>query len=74
MDSAFNFLETYSVKEETTEHNMAMEGDNMKSYSRYLNTQQENNQEGIPRWVDKVQKDHHHALIQILWGGMGNNF
>jgi len=49
VDSAFNFLETYSVKEETTEHNMAMEGDNMKSYSRYLNTQQENNQEGIPR-------------------------
>jgi len=53
VDSAFNFLETYSVKEDTTEHTTTvMEGDNMKSYSRYLNTPQENTldaRQGIPR-------------------------
>jgi len=52
VDSAFNFLETYSVKEDNTEQNMVMEGENIKSYSRYLNNKQENtaeNRQGIPR-------------------------
>lgn len=49
VDSAFNFLETYSIKEDGAEP--PMEADSVKSYSKYLSSQQERQTEsqGIPR-------------------------
>lgn len=49
VDSAFNFLETYSIKEDGAEP--PMEVDNVKSYSKYLSSQQERqpDSQGIPR-------------------------
>ena len=40
VDSAFNFLETYSVREE--------EGDGRRGYSLYLSSQKEESIEGLP--------------------------
>lgn len=53
VDSAFNFLETYSIKEDGAEP--PMEVDNVKSYSKYLSSQQERqpDSQGIPRYGEQ---------------------
>jgi len=52
VDSAFNFLETYSIKEDGPEPGMETESVKQKSYSKYLSRQLEVGQverQGIPR-------------------------
>ena len=69
VDSAFNFLETYSIKEDGAEP--PMEADSVKSYSKYLSSQQERQTEsqGIPRYGEQnkgtVQKPHDSVLTPL---------